>query len=261
MMIYRIVKTFFTVLSCVTLLHVHSARAQDSAVPLPREIIDLGALVTEDLRERTSGTGMVGRSERRMSFDFMRRENPDGSITGMSSFLTLHSHAGPHVDAPIHFGAGGGVDSIPAERFAGKLAVVDATRYEPGYTIPLGEFEGLDLGPDDIVFIYTAYEAPTGDDQPITTTLTREAAEYLADIPVRAFGTDGWGVESFVRTGNPENDSYSVHQILLSQGIPLYEQLFNLDSLLDKEDMYVVGAPLNIEGGDGMMVRPLVLVY
>jgi kynurenine formamidase len=46
----------------------------------------------------------------------------------------------------------------------------------------------------------------------------------------------------------------------LSQGIPFYEQLFNVEELLGHERMFFVGAPLNIEGGDGMIVRPVVLV-
>jgi kynurenine formamidase len=37
--------------------------------------------------------------------------------------------------------------------------------------------------------------------------------------------------------------------------------LFNVDRLLDRESMYFVGVPLNVENGDGMMVRPVVLIY
>ena len=52
-----------------------------------------------------------------------------------------------------------------------------------------------------------------------------------------------------------------IHQLLLSHGIPVYEQLLNLDKLLGKERMFFVGVPLSIKGGDGMMVRPVVFVY
>lgn len=34
----------------------------------------------------------------------------------------------------------------------------------------------------------------------------------------------------------------------------------NVESLLGRERMFFVGAPLNIEAGDGMIVRPVVLV-
>jgi kynurenine formamidase len=51
------------------------------------------------------------------------------------------------------------------------------------------------------------------------------------------------------------------HEAFLSVGIPIYEELFNLDRLLGKEKMFFTGVPLNIENGDGMMVRPVVFVY
>jgi kynurenine formamidase len=33
------------------------------------------------------------------------------------------------------------------------------------------------------------------------------------------------------------------------------------EKLLDKQNMYFVGPPLNIKDGDGMIVRPAVLVF
>lgn len=42
---------------------------------------------------------------------------------------------------------------------------------------------------------------------------------------------------------------------------PVYEMLANLEQLLDHKHMYFVGAPLNIEGIDGMAVRPVALIY
>ena len=124
-----------------------------------------------------------------------------------------------------------------------------------------------DIRPGDIVLIYTAYMPPETDDEtPHRIALTREAAEYLAELPVRAFGTDAFNVDSDDNPTPVESDSAVIrvapnHYSFLSRGIPIFEQLFNVDQLLGKEDMYFVGPPLNIENGDGMMVRPVVLVY
>ena len=52
-----------------------------------------------------------------------------------------------------------------------------------------------------------------------------------------------------------------IHHSFISRGIPVYEQLFNVDQLLDKGNTYFVGVPLNIREGDGMIVRPVVFVY
>ena len=47
----------------------------------------------------------------------------------------------------------------------------------------------------------------------------------------------------------------------LLRGIPIYEQLFNVESLIGKERMFFVGVPANIRDGDGMIVRPVVFAY
>ena len=52
-----------------------------------------------------------------------------------------------------------------------------------------------------------------------------------------------------------------IHDAFLSRGIPVYEQLLNLDRLLGKDRLFFVGVPLNMKDGDGMMVRPAVFVY
>ena len=119
----------------------------------------------------------------------------------------------------------------------------------------------------DVVMIYTDYEPPQDDESfPETVTLTRDAAEYLATIPVRAFATDAFSVENLQDQAQLDSNDLTaqvvpIHHSFLSRGIPVYEQLFNVESLLDKEMMFFVGVPANIPDGDGMIVRPVVFVY
>lgn len=115
--------------------------------------------------------------------------------------------------------------------------------------------------------MYTGYRPPTNDEEyPSTVTLTREAAEYLATIPVRAIGTDAWSLYSYDDT-RPVNASTAlarvtpIREAFLSRGAPICEQLFNVDQLLNKDRMFFTGAPLNIQNGDGMIVRPIVFVH
>ncbi len=237
-------------------------------VPVPTEVIDLGALVTEDLPERVWGKGYLAAYgfTRPNAFDVIEWDG-SGIFTGSNAYYTLFNHGGPHVDAPNHMGFDGGLDSYPIESFAGPLKVVDVSAFEKGFTVTRDVFEGLGIQPHSIVIIYTSYVPPETDEAfPETIALTREAAEYLAEIPVRAFGTDAFSV------GNLQNDqpvhaeteharAIPVHHSFLSRGIPVYEQLFNVDELLNKENMYFVGVPLNIRDGDGMIVRPVVFVY
>lgn len=236
----------------------------------PREVIDLGALVTEDLPERVWGKAFLASLgfERPNSFEVINWEfqMEGGSVSGSNSYYTLFNHGGPHVDAPNHVSVGGGLDSYAIEAFSGPLKVFDVRRFPKGRSIPAEVFNDS-VRPGDVVLIFTGYTPPQTDDAfPETITLTRAAAEYLATMPVRAFGTDAFSVASLQDTTPVDAETETaravpIHHSFLSRGIPLYEQLFNVDQLLDKGNMYFVGVPLNIRNGDGMIVRPVVFVY
>ena len=79
--------------------------------PTPKEIIDLGRLVTEDLPERVWGKRYLadrGWSQQN-TFDVRRWQR--GPLNGSNAFYTIFNHGGPHVDAPIHMGFQGSIDS------------------------------------------------------------------------------------------------------------------------------------------------------
>ena len=237
---------------------------------VPTELVDLGALVTPDLPERFWGKAMLKAFgfTRPNAFEAIRWsfDSPDGALVGTDAYYTLFNHGGPHVDAPVHMSVGGGIDAFPISAFAGPVKVFDARRYIPGRSVPVDLFRGA-VSPGDIVLVVTGYKAPSGEnDMPVVITLTQSAAEFLATLPVRAFGTDAVGAES-PQAADPGQGATPgarlapVHNAFLSRGIPIYESLVNVDRLLGKRRMFFVGAPLNVAGGDGMLVRPLVFVY
>jgi kynurenine formamidase len=237
----------------------------------PSEIIDLGALVTEDLPERVWGKALLRENgwDEQNSFSVLTWEQEllGGVVSGSNSFFTIFNHGGPHVDAPNHIGLDYGLDGYPISVFSGPVKAFDVSGFPAGRTVGLDFFSEQEIASQDIVLIYTGYAPPAGDDDyPSTITLTREAAEYLAGIPVRAIGTDAWSLYSYdesrpAEAANALGRVAPIHEVFLSRGIPIYEQLFNVDQLLDKERMFFVGVPLNIEKGDGMTVRPVVFVY
>ena len=177
-------------------------------------------------------------------------------VSGSNAYYTLFNHGGPHVDAPNHFGLGGGIDTYPIEDFSGPVKVFDVSRYPVGRSVPADVFRG-NVDPGDIVLLATGYTPPQTDEElPQVTTLTNEAAQLLATLPVRAIGTDSFSIENLDDVSMP-----SLHHVFLGRGIPLYESLFNVTSLLGKGNMFFVGVPLNIPDADGMIVRPVVFVY
>ncbi len=223
------------------------------------EMIDLGALVTEDLPQRFWGKALLRNLgfKKQNAFEVKHWTAPagEGKIKGSNAYYTLFNHGGPHVDAPRHVGEGGGLNSYPVDAFAGPLKVFDASACPRGRSVSVDLFRGR-VEPGDIVAVFTGYKAPSTDETlPEITTLTGEAAEFLAGLPVRAYATDAFGVDDIA-----DSTMLWIHHSFLSRSIPVYEQLCNLDKLIGKERMFFVGVPLNIKDGDGMMVRPVVFI-
>jgi len=227
---------------------------------LPSEVIDLGAVVTEDLPQQFWGKAFMKQMGfmKQNAFDVIKWTFPrqGGSISGSNAYYTLFNHGGPHVDAPNHMGEGGGLDTYSVEAFSGSVKAFDVSEYPLGRSVPVDVFRGH-VEPGDIVLILTKYMAPQGETAlPAVKALSNDAAEFLAQIPVRAFGTDAYSVDAVEDATWP-----NIHHPFLSRGIPVYEELLNVDKLLGKQRLYFVGVPLNIKSGDGMMVRPIVFVY
>ena len=190
-----------------------------------------------------------------------------GPVSGSNSYYTLFNHGGPHIDAPNHVGFEQGLDSYSIDSFAGPLKVLDFSHLAIGRTITVKMLGDRNITAGDIVVLYTGYDPPSTDsDWPEGVVLTYEAAVYLAEIPVRAIGTDSFSIESMTDQSPVAVESEVAkiipgHYAFLSRGIPVYEQLVNVESLLGKENLYFVGVPLNIKDGDGMIVRPVALMY
>ena len=114
----------------------------------PREVIDLGTVVTEDLPERVWGRAILEQFapmgfDRQNTFDVVEwtMGAGDEQFSGQNSYYEFFNHGGPHVDAPKHVSLGGGLDSYPVEVFSGPAKVFDASDYGPGRSIPVELFE------------------------------------------------------------------------------------------------------------------------
>ena len=145
----------------------------------PVEIIDLGGLVTEDLPERVWGKALMPALGFNPSnkFEVIEWEfkSETGRISGSNAYYTIFNHGGPHIDAPSHMDAGGGLDSYALEVFMGPLKVFDVSNLPKGHTVAVKVFKDKVL-PGDVVLIYTKYIPPQSDDSfPEVTTLTHEA--------------------------------------------------------------------------------------
>jgi arylformamidase len=186
----------------------------------------------------------------------------------------LSTHQGTHVDAPLHFVAGGrGVDELGVESFVGEGVVVDLSGKGPGEEITVADIQEYVpvIRKGDVVLLHTGWDkrAGSGDDYLFEYPyLVEESARFLAGLGIRALGVDtlsvaGWDGTAphgpVARAGSPAE----THRILLREGVILVEVLRNLGVVLDGERSrrgFFVFAPVTIRGAEAGPCRALAFV-
>jgi len=169
--------------------------------------------------------------------------------------LTLGSHTGTHIDAPLHFIRDGiGVDKIPPSKLVGEAYVCDMSRKPIGSGITGSDLrknlEGK-VAEDDIVVCYTGCSEHWGDKSVSSnyTYLTGNAAEYLVSKKVRAVGIDFLSVEKF-RAPDPV-----AHKTLLGNGIFIIESLSRATKQFVAKRILMICMPIKLQNGDGAPSR------
>lgn len=174
--------------------------------------------------------------------------------------LTLASHTGSHLDAPLHKIRGGTpIDEMPLEGFVGPAYIADLRQLtDREWITPSHLAKALPdpLPSDSIVLMATGwgdirersdkwlYQSPK---------LSPDAAEWLVAHSVRGLGVDHWGIGGWDR----ENDA-TVHTILLGQGIWIVEELrFPAEVYTLPMPQTFMALPINLRGHSGAWCRPV----
>ncbi|OAT79332.1 cyclase family protein [Desulfotomaculum copahuensis] len=173
-----------------------------------------------------------------------------------SKLLIMSDHGGTHVDAPFHFFANmATIEATPTEQLIGDAVVIDAADWvgDDGVTDKLLKkitFEqGIEIKDNDIVLIRTWKGPWGGDGFHEANGLALSGAQWLLDKGIKALGTD---------ISILEKDNYDmgrpVHLYVLGKGIPIIENLVNLEKI-DKKRFFFIGLPLKIKGASGSPIR------
>jgi arylformamidase len=172
------------------------------------------------------------------------------------SVITMGSHTGTHVDAPVHFVKGGrAVDELPVESFVGVAVVLDFSRKPPGSAITSSDLQehSEEVVPEDIVLLYTGMSKKWEDRRArrSITYLDGGAANWLIQKRVKAVGIDYLSVEKFGAKVPV------AHVTLLSHGIPIIESLNdNLSRLVGHRILFFC-LPIKVGGCDGAPARAM----
>jgi arylformamidase len=163
------------------------------------------------------------------------------------SRLALTTHSGTHVDAPLHFVAGGAaVDALPLEILMGKTRVVEIQARE---RVERADLEAHDLRDDLRVLIKTRMSGQLLKSGYLEdhVYLTGDAAHYLAQAGLKLVGFDYLSIDRF------GDASYPAHHALLGRGVVVVEGLDLSDVEPGEYDMTCL--PLRVGGGDAAPAR------
>jgi kynurenine formamidase len=170
--------------------------------------------------------------------------------------LHLYSHAGTHMDAPLHFGVGEEtIDRIPLQRCMGPAWVVDLPGLAPRALITVADLGDVaqKVRPGESLLLRTGWSRYVADAAVYRDGLPRvsvELARWCVEKQIRMLGVEPPSVADV----NDREEVTAVHRILLGGGVVIVEGLANLDALREPR-VYLVALPLKIGDGDGSPCR------
>ncbi len=166
------------------------------------------------------------------------------------SLLSLGSHTGTHMDAPVHFLKGGkGIDAMPYEASNGPARVL----WIPGRgEISADALERHRIRRGERLLLKTANSTRLAKRRRFTKDfvhLSTQACELLARRGVRCVGVD------YLSVGGYHTNGGEVHRLLLGAGIWIIEGLDLSRVSSGRHELACL--PLKIAGGDGAPARAL----
>ena len=201
-----------------------------------------------------------------------------GFYYSANNFATAE-HGGTHIDAPIHFSkTGQTVEEIPLENLIGaaiKLDISAKAQNNPDYLIGIEDFKTWEAQsrnqiPDgSIILLQTGFSKYYPNKETYLGTEERgDHAVKLLHFPGLDPAAARWLVENrnihAIGIDTPsidygQSEYFKSHVILLTENIPAFENLTNLD-LLPAEGFDIVALPMKIKGGTGAPLRIIAIL-
>lgn len=178
-------------------------------------------------------------------------------IHGYSSeVMFLSTHTGTHIDAPSHFIPDSRtIDKIKVSRFVSRSILIKIPK-KADQQITLNDIINCKIHANDTVVFATGWEKRFKNDNYMINNpgLSLDAAEYLVSNRVNAVAIDGPSIDRGI------DNNFDIHSALLSNDIPIIENLCNLEELRSVKSFTLIVNPLKLVGASGSPVRAIALV-
>ncbi len=173
--------------------------------------------------------------------------------------LHFYSHAGTHMDAPLHFGASDQtIDQFEPDQLVGKAWVVSIPISVPQQLLTVADLGSVATGfqKGDSILLHTDWNQYRSlpkyrDELP---RISVELAEWCVANGVKMLGVEPPSVADV----NNLEEVTEVHLILLNGGVIIIEGLTNLNQI-QRPEVLLIALPLKIADGDGAPARVIAM--
>ena len=209
-----------------------------------------------DLTHTLSQSMLVLPGNPRPVFEWIKRDNSDPYN---ATYIRMGAHTGTHCDAPLHFIPGGAtIDAVPLECFFGKARLYRSKTAPAGQEISLAEVlgSGFTMGGAAIFVLETGIwrYAERREYNEIYPVPGCDLLDWLLSQGVKGFLTDVTNID------RPDEGESLRHKKLLGAGVPIVENLSNLDKLPEGKDFLISAMPLKLDAREGSPCRAAALV-
>jgi len=239
-----------------------------AGLSMPKKIVDLSPVITEDLPVRQFGHRVcefLGVKERVAFTPVM--PSKDAYAFGLTT-VELTTNLGAHLDAPARLLKGGErADKVPLEKLYGRARILDLRWKDRHSPLQITDLENYTIAANEILILFVGYSQPQYDEWPAYTSLSVEAAQWLAAKHIRALATDMPSIGNFnhyvdlMDKDRPPEEVWAERLALFQAGIPVVEGLTNLAHLLGEKNIVFVGFPLALADSSGAPMRAAALIY
>jgi arylformamidase len=184
------------------------------------------------------------------TFDWFLQIGKNGAPCNVSK-LSLGTHTGTHMDAPLHFIRNGKtIDQLPLDATMGPARIIPIKNKE---SIQVDELKPFRIRKGERILFKTrnstrSWKMKKFDEDFVF--ISKEAAAYLADKKIQTVGVD------YLSVGGFKKDGVETHQALLGAGIWIIEGL-NL-AKAKAGNCELICLPLKVLGAEGAPARAVI---